>query len=106
MKKIFICLFLLASSSSFAETIQVERSWKEVGCKAVSAKYGVKRFDLEYCVDNSAFSIRYENYRDQKVPFNFKGYLFANPVNENCNGILLLDQSGHFVEVLKVVCDL
>jgi hypothetical protein len=106
MKTILLVLFLFASNLSFASTIQVERAWKEVTCKKLAETNDVKRFDLEYCVDNSAVSVGYEYYNNQEVPFNFKGYLYANSVKENCDGVVLLDQSGHLVKILDIVCDL
>ncbi|MGE3609253.1 MAG: hypothetical protein AB7I27_06670 [Bacteriovoracaceae bacterium] len=107
MKMTLIALGLIISSVSFADRIQVERSWKEMACNAVAKQYHVKHFDLEFCIDNSAVSANYERYLNQRVPVIFRGYLYSgSSINERCTGVASLDKSGFLTKIDDIVCDL
>lgn len=77
-------------------------------CQEISAEYGIKAFDLEYCATQSVVSIGWADLADSAAPreVQFQGALREGSVERTCTGYIALTEQGEFAKVLGLRCHL
>lgn len=101
---LFNCSISLAQSAASMNDLTLPLAL----CREISAEYGIKALDLEYCATQSVVTIGWTDLADSATPreVQFQGALREGAVERTCTGYIALTEQGEFAKVLGLRCHL